>query len=263
MNPEWKARYESAVSAAEEAARLALRWFDADIAVELKADQSPVTVADRDAETLLRNTLLGRFPGDGFLGEEFGDQPGTSGFRWIIDPIDGTRNFVRGIPIWGTLVGLEHQGESIAGVVAAPALGHTWRGLRGDGAYRDHRRIHVSRTNTLAESTIFYTSLSWFARAGREDALLRLVKRTQTQRGFGDFYGHVLVAQGSGELMLEHGVKVWDVAAILPIVEEAGGRFTDWTGQATIYRPDILVSNGAVHGDTLQLLQEAGGEPGA
>jgi len=134
MNPAWRTRYDAAIDAAAKAAQLALRYFDIDVAVEWKLDDSPVSVADREGEQLLRNKLLGAFPNDGFLGEEFGDKPGSSGFRWIVDPIDGTRSFVRGIPVWGTLVGLEHHGEQIAGVVAAPALGHTWRALKGDGA---------------------------------------------------------------------------------------------------------------------------------
>jgi histidinol-phosphatase len=260
MNPDWRSRYEVAVAAARDAGRLALRYFDGAFTVEWKHDESPVTVADREAEALLRTTLRERFPDDGFLGEEHGEQPGTSGYRWIIDPIDGTRNFVRGIPIWGTLLGLEYRGEPIAGVIEAPALGQTWRALRGDGAYRGERRIRVSDVAELKDATMFYTSLSWFERAGRRDAFLDLAQRTQVQRGFGDFYGHVLVVQGSGEAMVEHGVHVWDVAAILPIAEEAGGRFTDWDGNRTVQRVDVLTSNGKVHDEVLRLLRgkEAG-----
>lgn len=254
MNPAWRARYETAVAAAQQAGRLALRYFDVDVAVEWKDDRSPVTVADRDAEMQLRMALLEAFPDDGFLGEEHGEKAGSSGYRWIIDPVDGTRNFVRNIPLWGTLVGLEYRGEPIAGVVVVPALNQTYRALRGDGAYRDERRLHVSSVSTLTESTIFYTSLSWFERAGRGQDFLQVVRQTQTQRGYGDFYGHVLVAQGSGELMVEHGVHIWDVAAILPIVEEAGGRFSDWDGNRTIERVDVVVSNGKVHDEALGLL---------
>jgi histidinol-phosphatase len=255
VNTDWRTRYETAIDAARQAGQLALRYFHGDFTVEWKQDVSPVTVADREAELLLRTALLGRFPDDGFLGEEHGEQAGSSGFRWIIDPIDGTRNFVRGIPIWGTLVGLEHRGEAIAGVIEAPALGQGWRALRGDGAFRGDRPIRVSDVGTLAEATMFYTSLSWFVKAGRGDAFLELARRVQTQRGFGDFYGHVLVAQGSGELMVEHGVHIWDVAAIKPIVEEAGGRFTDWDGTPTIQRVDVLTSNSRLHDETLRILQ--------
>jgi histidinol-phosphatase len=254
MNPAWRNRYDAACDAATKASQLALRHFDNDVAVEWKQDRSPVTIADRDAEQLLRTALLGAFPLDGFLGEEFGDQQGTSGFRWIVDPIDGTRSFVRGIPIWGTLVGLEYQGEQIAGIVAAPALGHTWRALRGDGAYRGERRIRVSDIAELSQATLFYTNLSWFDRAGKRDHFLRLAAKTQNHRGYGDFWGHMLVAQGSGEIMAETGVHVWDVAAVKPIVEEAGGRFSDWDGKPDIHRPDVVVSNGKLHDIALQVL---------
>src|SRR5881396_1934859 len=135
MNPEWKSRYEAAIDVARRAAQRALRYFHESVTVEWKHDQSPVTVADRETEQELRASLGQLFPGDGFLGEEYGDTPGTTGFRWILDPIDGTRSFVRGIPVWGTLVGLEYKGELIAGVVEAPALGQSWRALRGDGAW--------------------------------------------------------------------------------------------------------------------------------
>ncbi len=255
MKAEWRVRYETAVKAAVEAGRLALRYFEKRPTVEWKADQSPVTVADREAETLLRTTLLGRFPDDGFLGEEHGEQAGTSGYRWIIDPIDGTRNYVRGIPIWATLVGLEYAGEQIAGAVYVPTLGNLYRALRGDGAYRDNRRIHVSDVADLSQSIMFYSSLSWFVKAKRQDAFLDLAARTQRQRGFGDFYGFVLVAQGSGELMIEHGVHVWDVAALRPIVEEAGGRFSDWDGKPDVHRPDVIASNGRLHDEALAILR--------
>src|SRR4029077_13778131 len=156
---------------------LALRHYDCNVQVEWKQDCSPVTVADRETEALLRTTLLGAFSGDGFLGEESGDTPGASGFRWIIDPIDGTRSFVRGIPIWGTLVGLEYKGETIAGVVFLPAMGLTYRALRGDGVFRNDRPIHVSKVNNLAEAHLFYSSISWFLKAGCEKQFLELVRK--------------------------------------------------------------------------------------
>jgi histidinol-phosphatase len=259
VNPDWRNRYEAAVAAAQRAGRLALRYYDTSLTVDWKEDQTPVTLADREAEALLRNALLGAFPQDGFLGEESGDTPGTSGFRWIIDPIDGTRSFVRGVPIWATLVALEYRDEQIAGVADVPALGLTYRALRGDGAYRNQGRIHVSQVANLAEAHLFYSSVSWFVKAGRQDTFLRLAEKTQRQRGFGDFYGFVLVAQGSGELMVEEGVHVWDVAGLKVIVEEAGGRFTDWDGNATIYRSDVVASNGRLHEVALRILR--GSEP--
>jgi histidinol-phosphatase len=168
--------------------------------------------------------------------------------------VDGTRSFVRGIPIWDTLVGLEYRGEQIAGVVDVPALGQTYRALRGDGAYRNERRIRVSDTADLKEAQIFYSSLSWFIKAGCRDPFLDLVGRTERQRGFGDFYGFVLVAQGSGELMVEHGCHYWDLAAPKALVEEAGGRFTDWRGQTDLHRPDVIASNGRLHDEAIRIL---------
>jgi len=254
MNPDWKNRYETALAAAHQAGRFALGHFDVDVAVEWKQDKSPVTVADRGAEEMLRNLLLGEFPQDGFLGEESGDTPGASGYRWIIDPIDGTRGFVRGVPLWATLVGLEYKGEHIGGVAYLPALDQTYRALRGEGAFRDDRRIQVSKVDQLQNAHLFYSSISWFIKAGCERKFLELVKQTQRQRGFGDFYGFVLVAQGAGDIMVEHGVHAWDLGALKPIVEEAGGQLTDWQGRGDITRPDVVATNGLLHRSTLHIL---------
>jgi histidinol-phosphatase len=256
VNADWRSRYELAITAAQQAGNFALGYFDKNVAVEWKQDRSPVTLADRGAEELIRKVLLETFPRDGFLGEESGDSPGSSGYRWIIDPIDGTRGFVRGVPIWATLVGLEYKGEQIAGVAHVPALKQTYRALRGEGAFRDDRRIEVSTVDNLAEAHLFYSSISWFAKAGRQDAFLKLVGQTLRQRGFGDFYGFLLVAQGSGDLMVEHGVHPWDLGALKPIVEEAGGRMTDWDGKPGITRPDVLASNGRLHEIALNILNE-------
>lgn len=255
MNPEWKARYELAVDAARQAGDLARGYYETTFAVESKADDSPVTVADRRAEQLIRDVVAKHFPGDGFLGEEYGDQPGGSGFRWVIDPIDGTRSFVRHIPIWATLVGLEYKGEQVGGVAYIPVLGQMYRALRGDGAFSNDLRIRVSDTPTLSESLMCYSSLNWFAKAGREQTFLELVRRTHRQRGFGDFYGFVLVAEGACDLMVDHGVNPWDVSALKAIVEEAGGAFTDWRGTPTTETPDVLATNGKVHAETLAVLQ--------
>ncbi|MCS7167959.1 MAG: inositol monophosphatase family protein [Gemmatales bacterium] len=256
MRSDWRNRYELAVEAAQRAGQLALRYFDQpSLSVEWKANQSPVTLADQEAEALLRQTLLERFPSDGFWGEESGQVAGTSGYRWIIDPIDGTRNFVRGIPLWGTLVAVEYHGDPIAGVVCFPALGLTYRALRGDGAYRNERPLRVSDVSQLSEGMLFYSGASWFLASGCRGAFMEMCLRSQRQRGFGDCYGFVLVAQGSGEAMIDYGVNPWDVAAIVPILEEAGGRFTDWSGQRTFHRPDVLATNGKVHAEILDILR--------
>jgi histidinol-phosphatase len=254
MNALWRTRYDLAVDAARKAGDLAREYYETTFTVENKADDSPVTVADRKAEELIRDLVTAAFPHDGFLGEEYGHQPGTSGFRWIIDPIDGTKSFIRHIPIWATLIGLEYQNEQIGGVVYIPVFGMTYRALRGAGAFLNERKIHVSQAARLSDSLMCYSSINWFIRAGREKSFLELASRTSRQRGFGDFYGFVLVAEGAAELMVEQGVNPWDIAAAKAIVEEAGGTFTDWSGNSTIYRPDVLATNGKVHEETLAIL---------
>jgi histidinol-phosphatase len=258
MSLDWRARYEKAIEITRRAGQVALRYFDTKLTVETKGDSSPVTVADRETEQALRGALTEAFPGDGFHGEEYGHTPGTTGYRWVLDPIDGTRSFVRGIPMWAVLVGLEHNGVLIAGVVDAPAYGHTYHALRGQGAYRNDRRIRVSDQADLSKALLFYSGLNWFLRAGREQAFLELVRRTERQRGMGDWYGFMLVAQGSGEAMVEQGVHAWDIAAIKPIVEEAGGRFSTWDGGFDLERPDVVVSNGRLHDEVLKVLASDG-----
>ena len=257
MNPDWRSRYDAALDAAQQAGQFALQYFDQGIAIEWKADQSPVTMADRGAEELLRKTLLGKFTNDGFLGEESGDTPGSSGYRWIIDPIDGTRSFVRGIPIWGTMVGLEFKGELIAGVVAIPALKQVYHALRGLGAFRDDRRIRVSTVASLDKAHVYYSPqkhLPGSRKSAAEQQFLNLVRQTERQRGFGDFYGFLMVAQGSGEIMVEHGVHSWDLGALVPILEEAGGKLTAWDGKLDIEKPDVLASNGLLHEHALRII---------
>ena len=254
MNPDWRSRYERAIELTRRACQVAMRYYDGDVHVEYKGDSSPVTVADRETEQALRSSLQEAFPGDGFLGEEYGDTPGSTGYRWILDPIDGTRSFVRGIPLWATLVGLEYKGEPIAGVCECATLGHTYHALRGGGAYRNDRRIRVSDQADLSKSLVYYSSLSWFLKAGKEQNFLDLVRASERQRGYGDWYGFMLVAQGSGEIMVEHGVHAWDVAALIPIVEEAGGKMTDWDDGRDIHRPDALATNGVLHPQALAIL---------
>ena len=255
MNPDWRSRYEEGVIAAHAAGKVALAYFDTGVAVETKPDQSPVTIADRSAEQVLRKHLQARFPHDGYLGEEFGDTPGKSGYRWIIDPIDGTRSFIRNIPIWATLLGLEFNGEMIAGIAYIPAWHQTFRALRGDGCYRDERRIRVSDVAQLDKALISYSSFGFFKTAGRQHSFAELLAGTERSRGYADFYGFVLVAQGSVDIMVEHGVHIWDVAGLKVLVEEAGGAFTDWDGLPSIDRPDVLASNGKIHAAALEILR--------
>jgi histidinol-phosphatase len=255
MNSDWRSRYESMVETVKAAGQLALGYFNRDVAVEWKLDQSPVTIADRNAEQLLRSTLTAKFPGDGFLGEEFGDTAGTTGYRWIIDPIDGTRSFVRNIPHWATLVGLEYKGEMIAGVSYAPADNHLFRALRGEGAFKNDKPIRVSQVASLDRALASYSGYHFFQKAGKEQQFLNVMRGVDRARGFGDYYGFVLVAQGSCDLMVDYGVHIWDIAGLKVIVEEAGGKFTDWDGGSDLNRPDCVASNGKLHEPALAILR--------
>jgi histidinol-phosphatase len=223
--------------------------------VEWKHDQSPVTVADRNAEELLRALLSADFPADGFLGEEFGEARGSSGYRWIIDPIDGTRCFVRNIPHWATLIGLEYKGEMIAGVSYAPADDQFFRALRGEGTFKNDRRVRVSDVSSLDQALACYSGFQYFQQGGKEQHFFNMMQSVDRARGFGDYYGFVLVAQGSCELIVDYGVHIWDIAALKVIVEEAGGRFTDWDGGDDLLRPDCIASNGKVHDAALAILR--------
>ena len=256
MNFEWRTRYEAAVEVAREAGGIAKAIFNGEFDVEIKADLSPVTIADKNAEAHIRARVQKLFPGDGFLGEEFGDEPSTTGYRWVIDPIDGTKSFVRKVPIWGTLVGLEYRGELIAGATYIPMMDQMFHALRGHGAYRDSTRIRVSDVATLDQAHMCYSSVSWFRDAGKQDAFLDLASAVARSRGFGDFYGFLLVAQGSFDFMIDTGVHAWDIAALIPIVEEAGGRMTDWDDEFDIHRSDTLASNGKLHGTVLEYLNK-------
>jgi histidinol-phosphatase len=264
MNAEWQSRYDLAVTVAQQAAKMALRFFPDTLSanfarhVDSKPDASPVTNADREAELHLRSSLLGRFGNDGFLGEEFGEIIGSSGFRWIVDPIDGTRSFVRGIPLWATLVGLEYRDEMIAGVIVEPVFGNTYRALRGDGSYKNDKRIHISNVDLLKNAILGTSDFNSFDQAGHADIYEEMSRQVQKQRGYGDYFGFVLVAQGSIEMMLDYGVHPWDVAAIIPIIEEAGGIMTAWDGKMPLNRPDVLASNGLLHSAALEWLQTKG-----
>lgn len=227
--------------------RLTWDYFEQGVAAEAKADLTPVTIADREAEQMLRDAFGKRFPGDGFLGEEYGEEQGTTGFKWIIDPIDGTKNFVRGIPLYANLVGLEYNGETVAGFANIPGLHQLYHAVKGGGAFRNDRPIQVSKVDQLKESQLIYSSISWFEGAGLTDFFMGLARDAARTRGFGDFYGFLLVADGSAEAMLEPQISPWDIAAVKPIVEEAGGVFTDWTGANTIYGKGALVGNPAIH----------------
>jgi histidinol-phosphatase len=247
---------EAARDAARSAGAIALRYFRGDVRVMRKADRTPVTQADHEAEVAIADRLRPAFPDIGFLGEEFGAQ-GSQSRRWIIDPIDGTKNFVRGIPYWATLLALEEEGEVTLGVVHAPMTGELFWARRGQGAWADGVPLRVSRVDHLAEAMLVHSSLNLLRPLddGRAwDGFVRLVEATDRQRGFGDYFGYTFVLRGQAELMFEADVKPWDIAPLKVLIEEAGGRFTDLAGRPTIYSGTALASNGHVHAEALALL---------
>ena len=250
-------RIEAAIEAARAAGEIACRYFRTDLEVETKPDHSPVTAADRECEQRIVEILRGRFPDFGFFGEESGERAGRAAKRWIVDPIDGTKSFVRGIPFFATLIGLEEEGEVTAGVIHAPATGELLWALRGEGAFDEAgRRLRVSEVDTLARSMVSFGGMQAFRRFGHWAAFEEIVARTRRQRGFGDYLGSAMVARGWCEAMLELDVNPWDLAALKIVVEEAGGRLTDFEGRPTIYGRSAVVTNGRVHDEILQLLRK-------
>ena len=229
------------------------RFLAADLAVETKPDLSPVTEADREVERVLRSHVESARPGDAVVGEEYG-VTGDSARQWVVDPIDGTKNYVRGVPVWATLIALRESGVTTVGVVSAPALRRRWWASRGKGAYADGRRISVSHVADLADAHFSYSSLTGWERRGVLDGFLDLTQRVWRTRAFGDFWSHVLVAEGAVDVAAEPEVSLWDLAALQVIVEEAGGRFTDLSGRATPDGGSAVSSNGLLHDAVLNCL---------
>jgi histidinol phosphatase-like enzyme (inositol monophosphatase family) len=246
---------EVAVEAARAGGQRTLAYFNTGTAVERKADHSPVTAADRESEALMRRTIAAAFPDHGILGEEEGEQAGSAPYRWIIDPLDGTRTFVRGVPLYGTLVGVEVHGEPAVGVIYLPALDEMIAAAKGEGCTWNGRPCRVSAVDRLDESLLVVTD-ERTSRA-RSDAFARLAARSELQRTWADCYGYALVATGRAEVALDPIMNVWDCAALLPVVEEAGGRFTDWRGKRTIHGGEAVATNGVLHAEVLTLLEEA------
>jgi len=250
---------EVAVEAARAAGRIALGYYRGGFDVVLKPDATPVTQADRDAESAIVEIISRAFPDHGFLGEEFGGR-GSKDVRWIIDPIDGTKNFVRGIPVWATLIALEEHGEVTVGVIHNPVTGELYTARRGGGAFLNGERLRVSGVGRLADATLLHTGLRPMRGTAYWDAFVRLVDASERQRGPGDYLGYTLVAEGKAEIYAEiypegSGLKPWDVAPCKLLVEEAGGCFTDLAGDSTIYSGGALATNGRLHDEALALLR--------
>ncbi|MDQ4076773.1 MAG: histidinol-phosphatase [Chloroflexota bacterium] len=245
-----------AIDAAWQAGRLTLQYFQAAFDVEWKGDDSPVTVADRGAEELLRRLIEEKYPDHAIVGEEFGeDYREDATFRWILDPIDGTRSFIHGVPLYAVLVGLEVEGEMVVGVANFPGLNELVAAATGQGCRWNGRPCRVSQVERLSEALVCFTDAANFAAYNRAEVWERLAGALHTQRGWGDAYGHVLVATGRAEAMLDPIMSVWDCAALLPILQEAGGTFTDWEGNTTAYAGEAISTNGRVLKEILELVR--------
>jgi histidinol-phosphatase len=240
------------------------RFRAQDLVVTTKPDRSPVTDADQAAEKVIRNTIEASRPDDDIFGEEMGTSSKTTGSRpgrqWIIDPIDGTAGFLRGLPLWGTLVALAIDGVPVLGAISAPALGKRWWGATALGAWcsssgsTQETPIRVSTVASLADATISYNSLSQWVDDGRHDALMTLASKAWRTRALGDFWPYMLVAEGSLDMAGEPDLQPYDMAAIAPIVEGAGGRFSSLDGEATIWSGTALATNGSLHDEVLGMV---------
>lgn len=227
---------------------VALGHYRSSLAVEKKQDGSPVTIADREAEQAARIWIASHFPDDGLLGEEFGETPGTSGRRWILDPIDGTKSFVRGVPLWGTLIAVAEGERVLAGAAYFPAVGELVAAAPGRGCWLNGRRTRVSATSALADATVLITDDRSFLESSQGDAWRALTADASIARSWGDCFGYLLVATGRAEAMVDPIVNAWDTACFQPIIEEAGGVFTDLRGARTAFGGNAIATNGALAG---------------
>lgn len=238
------------LEAVAEVARLAgaeaLRHFRAGVAVEFKGDGSPVTIADRSAEEKARTWIAQRFPKDAILGEEFGFEGNTEGRRWLIDPIDGTKSFVAGAPLWGTLIAVVEGEDVLAGAIDCAAAGERVAAARGAGAWCNGVRCRVSAEASLSRATVLTTDERFPDRPRRREAWRTLAGQARVVRTWGDCFGYLLVATGRADVMVDDRMNPWDSACLLPIIEEAGGILTDWKGRRTAFGGDTIATNGAL-----------------
>lgn len=234
------------------------RYRAADLSVDLKPDATHVTDADRAVERMLRAGIEASRPGDAILGEEYGTE-GAGHRQWILDPIDGTANYLRGVPIWGTLIALAVDGEPVVGVVSSPALARRWWAARGMGAWVSEnaaapRRLHVSGIPSLDHANISYNRIQGWDEAGRLEQIVTLTRRAWRARGIGDMWSYMLLAEGALDVVTEPDLQPYDMAALVPIIEEAGGRFTSVDGKPGPWHGSALATNGRLHDEVLQIL---------
>jgi len=273
FGPEWSATFrraaagelqgwvEAALGWCDATDEIAMRHFRRDLEITRKPDTTFVTQADTSVERLLRERIGATYPAHGVLGEEFGTDAEGAATRWIIDPIDGTHNYLRGVPLFATLIAVERDGELQASVISAPALGMRWWAWRGGGAWArggwwgaSPQRIRVSDIATIEEAQVLYASTNELESYGRAPGWRALLARAWRERGFGDFWGYTLVAEAAAEIMVESDLSPWDAAAPFVLVEEAGGCATDFDGNRSVYNRTFLATNGRLHGEVLGVL---------
>lgn len=258
-------RLNFAVAIAREAGDITLKYFRRDdLQVDRKEDRSPVTIADRSAEEWLRERIGKRFAADGIIGEEFGEQRGSSEFQWTLDPIDGTKSFIHGIPLYTTLVAVLRDGEPLVGVIHAPALAETVYAAKGGGCWNlaganaGPRPARVSTVPRLSDSLLTTTEVASFTTYRTIDALdvfIKLQRSVRLARTWGDGYGYLMVATGRAEVMIDPVINIWDAAPLQTVIEEAGGHFIDWKGNATIHAGEAIATNSHVTDEVLALIR--------
>ena len=260
---ETQARLDLALKATKDAATLILSHFRSQtLGIESKADDSPVTVADRGAEQQLRKAILEQFPNDSILGEEFDNVEGSSGYRWVLDPIDGTKPFIYGIPLFGTLVGIEHEGRMVAGICRMPALDEVVYAAEGSGAWwkiGDAKPVpaRVSSEADISQARLMFTEPTHNIKLNRDSAFYELLGKVRIARGWGDCCGHILVATGRADIAIDPQMSAWDIAALIPIIREAGGICTDWQGNEDINGGDGVSLTPALQNEVMAILKSA------
>lgn len=259
---EHEGRLVAMIEVAQAAGEHTLKYFgQANLKIDAKADASPVTIADREAEQLVRRALGSRFPDDTIQGEEFSEQSGTSAYRWVVDPIDGTKSFVCGVPLYSTLLALEFEGEPMAGVIFIPAMGEMVAASSGKGCWHQQstngswNRAMVSDKSKLSEAVFVTSQVDSFDARNASHSYKKLEKEAWLTRSWGDGYGYLMVSTGRADVMVDPECNAWDVAAILPVVIEAGGKFSDWDGNATSRGGDGVGTNGKLHELVLSALR--------
>lgn len=242
-----------AIDAVWQAGRLTLGYFQTAVAVQKKADNTPLTIADQKAEELLRRLISERYPSHSIVGEEYGRFDSDSPYTWIIDPIDGTKSFVSGVPLYANLLALLDGDKALLGIINFPALNEMIYAMRGAGCFWNGRRAQVSQTSDLKEAVLLTSGLNYFHE--KQAAWERLLAATYIQRTWGDAYGYALVATGRADVMVDPAMALWDAAPLQVIMEEAGGTFTDWQGNATIHHPESMATNGRLYDQVMHIIQ--------